>query len=150
MSEARPPNARRHGAQSRPGRGEVEAHLAKILGDAAGALDLRSLGPRELAALRLADCEARLDQAHAHYVEVQDRDREPGLDEAVDHLEDLLLFDWVADGAKWEAARRIMRLDHFSRHYAGRRKRLASRYLREAQSRRDKALEEFLGHELPK
>lgn len=64
--------------------------------------------------------------------------------------EDLLLFDWVADGAKWEAARRIMRLDHFSRHYAGRRKRLASRYLREAQSLRDKALEEFLGHELPK
>ena len=128
----------------------MEAHLAKILGDAAGALDLRSLVPRELAALRLADCEARLDQAHAHYVEVQDRDREPGLDEAMDHLEDLLLFDWVADGAKWEAARRIVRLYHLSRHYAGRRKRLASRYLREAQSRRDKALEEFLGHELPK
>jgi len=150
VSEARPPNARRHGAQSRPEPAETHRHLTRILGREPTGLDLGELGPRELAALRLADCEARLDQAHAHYVEVQDRDREPGLDEAVDHLEDLLLFDWVADGAKWEAARRIMRLDHFSRHYAGRRKRLASRYLREAQSRRDKALEEFLGHELPK
>ena len=100
--------------------------------------------------VRLRGLRAGLDRAHAHYAEIQGRDREPGLDEAVDHLEDLLLFDWVADGAKWEAARRIMRLDHLSRHYAGRRKRLASRYLREAQSRRDVALEEFLKYELPK
>ena len=150
MGEGRAPNAQTHGAQSRPEPAETRRHLTRILGREPTGLDLGELGPRELAALRLADCEARLDRAHAHYAEVQGRDREPGLDEAVDHLEDLLLFDWVADGAKWEAARRIMRLDHFSRHYAGRRKRLASRYLREAQSRRDKALEEFLKYELPK
>jgi len=150
VGEGRAPNARRHGAQSRPEPAETRRHLTRILGREPTGLDLGELGPRELAALRLADCEARLDRAHAHYAEAHGRDREPGLDEAMGHLEDLLLFDWAADGAKWEAARRIVRLDHLSRHYAARRKRLASRYLREAQSRRDKALEEFLGHELPK
>ena len=59
--------------------------------------------------------------------------------------------DWEPPSAAVEIPDGDARLTPLiARHYAGRRKRLAGRYLREAQSRRDAALEEFLKHELPK
>ena len=138
-------NARRHGVRAAPHSDEVGGHLARILGRAPLPGELDAPTPRLAAALRLADCEARLDRAHAHYAAAQPRDRRRDLDHLQEILEDLLYFDWVEDGAKREAAARIMRLEHFSKFYARRDRRLAGRYFGEAQSARDRALEDYLG-----
>ena len=60
-------NARTHGAQSRPEEGAVAARLARILGRPVSGLDWLAPDPRTLAALRLADSEARLDRALEHH-----------------------------------------------------------------------------------
>ena len=139
MSE-RPANALRHGAQARPSHGDVYLHLERILGHRPAQFDLLEPGPELAAALHLADCEARLDRAHAHYVAVQDVHRHTDLDRLQDQLDDILDFNWIDDPLKREAAQRIMRIERSSKHYANSEKRLAGRYLREAQSKRDRAL----------
>ena len=138
-------NARRHGVRAAPSSDDMGAHLTRILGRAPLPGELDAPTPRLAAALRLADCEARLDRAHAHYAAAQPRDRHGDLDHLQEILEDLLYFDWVEDGAKREAAARIMRLEHFSKFYARHDRRLAGRYFGEAQSARDRALEDYLG-----
>lgn len=121
-------------------------HLERILGAPPDAVDL--LEPNEIiaAALHLAECEARLDRAHRHYAEAQGVHRHADLDDLQDHLEDLMSFNWIEDAAKREAAARVMRLERLSTRYANHGKRLAGRYLREAQSRRDRALEHYLAY----
>jgi hypothetical protein len=118
--------------------------LERILGRKPTPLEL--LDPRLdlLAALQLAECEARLDKAHARYVAVQDLDRHAELDDAQEQLNDLLYFKWIEDDTTREAARRIMKVEHLSKSYACHQKRLAGRYLREAQSSRDRALLAYL------
>ena len=134
---------RRHGAQSRPPRADIMVHLERILGVTPDAVALLEPDEATAAALHLAECEARLDRAHRHYAEAQGVNRHADLDHLQDHLEDLMYFNWIEDAAKREAAARVMRL---STRYANHGKRLAGRYLREAQSRRDRALEHYLAY----
>ena len=61
-----------------------------------------------------------------------------------DLVDDLVSFTWIQDPFKREAAQRIMRLERYSTHYANYEKRLAVRYLPEAQSKRDCALIEYM------
>ena len=68
-------NARRYGVRAAPSSDDVGAHLTRILGRAPLPGELEAPTPRLAAALRLADCEARLDRAHAHYAAAQPRDR---------------------------------------------------------------------------
>lgn len=135
---------RRHGAQARPPRRDVEWHLERILGSPPTARELLSPSGALAAALHLADCEARLDRAHQHYAEAQGKHRQADLDSLQEGLEDLMYFSWIEDDAKREAAARIMQLECLSTRYANHGKKLAGRYLREAQSRRDRALENYL------
>ena len=135
---------RRHGAQARPAEEDILWHLKRILGARPRAADLLEPGRDLAAALQFAECEARLDRAHRHYAAAQDVHRLEDFDYLQEHLEDLMYFDWIEDGAKREAARRIMRLEHVSKRHANHEKKLAGRYLREAQSRRDRALEHYL------
>lgn len=140
----RQPNALRHGAQACPPQGEIYLHLERILGRRPAQFDLLEPGPELAAAMHLADCEARLDRAHAHYVDMQDVHRHKDFDDLQEQLDDMLNFNWVDDPTKREAAQRIMRLERYSKHYANYEKRLAGRYLREAQSKRDRALLEYM------
>ena len=137
-------NARTHGAQSRPAEAAVVAHLARILGRPVSGLDRLAPDPQTLAALRLADCEARLDRALEHHAAQFATKRDPEADRLSESVADLLHFDWVEDRDRREAARRVMKLDQFSVDISARRKRLASRYLREAQPARDRALAAYL------
>jgi len=137
-------NALKHGAQARPPRREVLYQLERILGRKPTSLELLDPQLDLLAALQLAECEARLDRAYAHYVEVQDFDRHAELDHIQEHLEDLLYFKWIESDTTREAARRIMQVEHLSASYARHQKRLAGRYLREAQSSRDRAFLAYL------
>ena len=143
MSE-RPANALRHGAQSKPSRDDIYFHLERILGRRPTHFDLLDPQPDIAAALHLADCEARLDRAHAHYVKMQAVDRHKEFDHLQDQLDDMVFFTWIKDPFNREAAQRIMRLERYSTHYANYDKRLAGRYLREAQSKRDRALMDYL------
>ena len=140
----RQPNALRHGAQARPPQGDIYLHLERILDHRPAQFDLLEPGPELAAALHLADCEARLDRAHAHYVKMQAVDRHREFDHLQDQLDDMVFFKWIQDPFKREAAQRIMRLERYSTHYANYVKRLAGRYLREAQSKRDRALTEYM------
>ena len=137
-------NALKHGAQARPPRREVLYQLERILGRKPTSPELLDPQLDLLAALQLAECEARLDKAHARYVAVQDLDRHAELDDVQEQLNDLLYFKWIEDDATREAARRIMKVEHLSKSYACHQKRLAGRYLREAQSSRDRALLAYL------
>ena len=137
-------NARIHGAQSRPAEAAVVVHLARILGRPVSGLDWLAPDPQTLAALRLADSEARLERALEHHAEQFATQRDPEADRLSESVADLLHFDWVEDRDRREAARRVMKLDQFSVDISARRKRLASRYLREAQSARDRALAAYL------
>ena len=128
------------------------AHLSRILGRPVSGLDWLAPDPQTLAALRLADCEARLDRALEHHAAQFATQRDPEADRLSESVADLLHFDWVEDRDRREAARRVMKLDQFSVDISARRKRLASRYLREAQSARGRALAAYLKIEtkLPK
>jgi len=140
----RPANAHRHGAQAKPPQSHIYLHLERILGRSPTHFDLLDPHPELAAALHLADCEARLDRAHAHYVAVQEVHRCEDLDHLQDQLDDMVHFTWIDDPLKREAAQRIMRLERYSKYYANHKKRLAGRYLREAQSKRDRALVEYM------
>ena len=120
------------------------AHLARILDRPVSGLDRLARDPQTLAALRLADCEARLDRALEHHAAQFATKRDPEADRLSESVADLLHFDWVEDRDRRDAARRVMKLDQFSENISARRKRLASRYLREAQSARDRALAAYL------
>ena len=94
--------------------------------------------------MRLAACEARLDQAHAHYVKVQNTHRNAEFDNLMDCAEDLLYFARLNFREVQEALSRILKMEKFSTFAANREKRLANRYLREAWSKRGRALEAYL------
>jgi hypothetical protein len=135
---------RRHGARSRPPRADITLHLEHILGATPGAAELLEPNETIAVAFHLAECETRLDRAHRHYAEAQGVHRHAVLDHPQDHLEDFMYFDWAEDPARREAAARVMRLERLSTRYANHGKKLAGRYLQEAQSRRDRALEHYL------
>ena len=142
-------NARRHGVLSEPNPERVNDLLTNILGDAPsdGLLTgAEALTERELAALALADSEARLDAAHAHYVACQPEDADLEMSKLSDILEDLLYMDDILDETKREAIRRIFRVERFDTRARVSRQRLALRYLKEARARRDRALSAFLLH----
>ena len=143
-------NARRHGVLSEPNPERVNDLLTNILGDAPsdGLLTgAEALTERELAALALADSEARLDAAHAHYVACQPEDADLEMSKLSDILEDLLYMDDILDETKREAIRRIFRVERFDTRARVSRQRLALRYLKEARARRDRALSAFLLHD---
>ena len=94
--------------------------------------------------MHLAASEARLDQAHAHYVKVQDKRRDEKFDNLMDGVEDLLYFARLNFDEVQEALSRILKLEKFSSFAANREKKLANRYLREAWSKRGRALEAYL------
>ena len=137
-------NARRHGAQAEPPKSLVLVHLKYILGFTPDAGDLLYPTPKLAAAMHLAACEARLDQAHAHYVKVQDTHRDEKFDDLMDSVEDLLYFARLNFHEVQEALSRILKLEKFSTFAANREKKLANRYLREAWSKRGRALEAYL------
>ena len=143
MSE-RQANALRDGVHARPSRFDIYLHLERILGRTPTQFDLLEPRPDLAAALHLEDCEARLDRAHAHHVDMQYVRRHKDFDRFQEELDDMVFFNWVTDPFKREAAQRIMRLERYSQHYANYEKRLAGRYLREAQAKRDRALLEYM------
>ena len=89
MSE-RSQNARKHGAQADPPKSLVLFQLRYILGFMPDAGDLIYHTAKLFATMRLAACEAWLDQAHAHYVTVQTTHRHADLDDLMDGVEDYL------------------------------------------------------------
>ena len=106
-------NAQRHGAQAQPTQAEIYRHLNRILGRRPTHFDLLDPQPDIAAALYLADCEARLDRPHAHYVKMQIVDRHREIDHLQDQLDDMVFFNWITDPFKREAAQRIMRLERY-------------------------------------
>ena len=138
------PSANRlHGAQSQPAGGDVAQFLAEILGRVPSHSELANPGRLLSAALRLADAEARLESVYRHYAEAQFQSRNAELDHMQDHLDDLLYFAKSPE-IKAEVRLRILRLERASKFYSNQAKRLAGRYLREAQSSRDRALGDYL------
>jgi hypothetical protein len=132
-------NARKHGAQAEPPKSLVLVHLKYILGFTPDAGDLIYPTPRLAAAMHLAACEARLDQAHAHYVQAQ-----ADLDHLMDGVEDFLYHGRTNFGEVQEAVSRILKIEKVSTYAANREKKLANRYLREAWCKRGRALEAYL------
>ena len=137
-------NARKHGAQAEPPKSLVLVHLKYILGFTPEAGDLMYPTPKLSAAMHLAACEARLDQAHAHYVEVQAIHRHADLDRLMDEVEDFLYHGRTNFGEVQETVSRILKIEKFSTLVSNREKRLANRYLSEAWSKRDRALQAYL------
>ena len=144
-------NAVRHGVLAEPAPERVRELLGHILGDpeSGGGLTDSSgaLTGRELAALALADSEARLDAAHAHYVACQPEDVDPDMADCVNPLEEFLYMDDMLDVDKREAIRRIFKVERFDARARASRQRLALRYLKEAGATRDRALSAFLVYE---
>lgn len=137
-------NARRHGAQSAPDKSLLLVHLKYILGYEPNPIDLQFPTPRLEAAVQLAACEARLDQAHAHYVRSQEDHRDEKFDDLMECMEDLLYFAKL-DGKDNEATlSRITKLERLSTFVSNRDKRLANRYLRESHSQRRRALQNYM------
>ena len=143
-------NAVRHGVLAEPKQERIHELLGHILGNAqgGGALtgSLDALTGRELAALALADSEARLDAAHAHYVACQPEDVDPDMADCVNVLEEFLHMDDMLDEDKREAIRRIFKVERFDARARASRQLLALRYLKEARARRDRALSAFLAY----
>ena len=137
-------NARKHGAQAEPPKSLVLVHLKYILGFTPDAGDLIYPTPKLAAAMHLAACEARLDQAHARYVKVQDTHRDAEFDNLMDGVEDLLYFARLNFREVQEALSRILKMEKFSTFAANREKKLANRYLSEAWSKRSRALQTYL------
>lgn len=139
-------NARHHGAQSAPDKSLLLVHLKYILGYEPNSIDLQFPTPRLEAAVQLAACEARLDQAHAHYVRSQAVHRDEKFDNIMECMEDLLYFAKL-DGKDIQATlSRLMKLESLSTFVSNRRKRLANRYLREAHNQRKRALQVYINY----
>lgn len=143
-------NAVRHGVLAEPDPGRVHELLVHILGDAQSGDALinspHAFTERELAALALADSEARLDAAHAHYVSCQPEDVDPDMADCVNFLEEFLYLDDMLDEDKRESIRRIFRVERFDVRARASRQRLALRYLKEARATRGRALSAFLAY----
>ena len=137
-------NARKHGAQAEPPKSLVLVHLKYILGFTPEAGDLMYPTPKLSAAMHLAACEARLDQAHAHYVQAQAIHRHADLDHLMDEVEDFLYHGRTNFGEVQEAVSRILKIEKVSTYAANREKRLANRYLSEAWSKRGRALQAYI------
>ena len=142
-------NAVRHGVLAEPDPGRVHELSEHILGNTQGSGALtdspdaptgRLLRERELAALALADSEARLDAAHAHYVACQPEDVDPDMADCVNVLDEFLYMDDMLDEDKREAIRKIFKVERLDAKARASRQRLALRYLKEARARRDRAL----------
>ena len=103
-------NAHRHGVLGEPNPERVNDILTNILGDVPSG---GAFTGRELAALALADSEARLDAAHAHYVACQPEGVDPDMADCVNVLEEFLHMDDMLDEDKREAIRRIFRVERF-------------------------------------
>ena len=127
-----------------PTKAENYLYLERILGRKPNNFDVLDLQLKIAAAIHLADCEAWLDRAHAHYVDMQNVGRHETLVVIQDQLQDLISFKWLEDEITREAVRRIMRLEQLTKQYDNDQKRLAWRYLRKAQSKRDQALLEYM------
>ena len=143
-------NAVRHGVLAEPDPARALELLGHILGNTKIGEKLANrqqpLTERELAALALADSEARLDAAHAHYVACQPEDVDPDMANCINMLEDLLYMDDMLNETKREAIRRIFRVERFDARARASRQRLALRYLKEARAKRDRALSDFIAH----
>ena len=143
-------NAVRHGVLAEPDPERVKDLLGHILGDTQGGGALTdspdALTAQKLAALALADSEARLDAAYAHYVACQPEGVDPDMAKCVNMLEDFLHMDDMLDEDKREAIRRIFRVERFDARARASRQRLALRYLKEARATRDRALAAFLAY----
>ena len=96
------------------------------------------------AALELATREAHLDRAYAHHGSCQTTEIDPDTLTMIGLLEDLLYYDDTLSDTKREAIRRAFRVEKFDVAHVVSRKRLALRYLAEAQSKRDRALRVFM------
>ena len=138
-------NARKHGAQAEPPNGLVLVHLKYILGFTPDADDLINPTPKLSAAMHLAACEARLDQASAHYVQMQvNHHRYADLHDLMEGLEYIIHHTRQNFQEVQETVLRILKIEAFSTIAANREKKLANRYLREAWSMRDRALGVYL------
>ena len=139
-------NARRHGAQSAPDKSLLLVHLKYILGYEPNSIDLQFPTPRLEAAVQLAACEARLDQAHAHYARSQEVHRDEKFDNLMECMQDLLYFAKLDGKDIQETLSRITKLESLSKFVSNRKKRLANRYLREAHSQRRRALQNYINY----
>jgi hypothetical protein len=137
-------NARKHGAQAEPPKSLVLVHLKYILGHMPDAGDLIYPIPKLAAAMHLASCEVRLDQAYAHYVQLQVTQSYTDLDDRMEGLDDLIRHARENFHEVKKAVLRILKIEGFSTIAANREKKLANRYLREAWSMRGRALEAYL------
>ena len=138
-------NARKHGAQAEPPNGLVLVHLKYILGFTPNPDYLINPTPKLSAAMHLAACEARLDQAYAHYVQMQvNHHRYADLDDLMEGLEYIILNTRQNFREVQEAVLRTLKTEAFSTIAANREKKLANRYFREAWSIRSRALEAYL------
>ena len=138
-------NARKHGAQAKPPNALVLVHLKNILGFTPDAGDLIYPTPKLSAAMHLAACEVRLDQAYAHYVQMQvNHHHYADLDDLMEGLEYIIHHTRQNFQEVQEAVLRTLKIEAFSTIAANREKKLANRYLREAWSMRGRALEAYL------
>ena len=138
-------NARKHGAQAEPPNALVLVHMKYILGFTPDAVDLINPTPKLSAVMHLAACEARLDQVYAHYVQTQvNHHRYADLDDLMEGLEYIIHNTRQNFQEVQETVLRTLKIEAFSTIAANREKKLANRYLREAWSMRDRALEAYL------
>ena len=138
-------NATSHGVLAALDEAAVGAHFRGLTGRRLEEICDADLDGATRAALELATREAHLDRAHAHHVSCQTTEIDPDMLRLIGALEDLILYnDDIASDTKREAIRRAFRVEKFDAAHVVGRKRLALRYLAEAQSKRDSALRVFL------
>ncbi len=138
-------NATRHGVLAALDVAAVGAHFRGLTGRRLEEICDADWDGATRAALELATREAHLDRAHAHHVSCQTTEIDPDMLRLIGALEDLILYnDDIASDTKREAIRRAFRVEKFDVAYVVSRKRLALRYLAEAQSKRDSALRVFV------
>lgn len=104
-------NVRKHGAQAEPSQFLVLLHLKYILGFILDAGDLICTTPKLSAAMHLAACDARLDQAHADYLTVQITYRHVDHDDLMDGVDDQLYHGCTILGEVQETVSRILKIE---------------------------------------
>ena len=139
--------ATRHGVLAALDAAAVGAHFRDLTGWCLEEIGDADWGGATRAALELATREAHLDRAHAHHVSCQTTETDPDTLTMIGLLEDLLHCDDTLSDTKREAIRRAFRVEKFDVANVVSRKRLALRYLAEAQSKRDRALRVFMALE---
>ena len=137
-------NATSHGVLAALDVAAVGAHFRGLTGRRLEEIGDADWDGATRAALELATREAHLDRAHAHHVSCQATEIDPDTLAMIDQLEDLLYCDDTLSDTKREAIRRAFRVEKFDVAHVVSRKRLALRYLAEAQSKRDSALRVFV------